>query len=146
MTLSQHQFREILPEPYFHGTTPEAAEEISQHGFSTATQRNGSSAGRGVYLHDQDRQTRQYGPVTVAAEVPDHVEIHPNPYADHEIVSRASELASTRGGELHDHITTALQEQGYGGHRDPDDRATIIHDPKNVEYLTHYNYDEAYPR
>lgn len=125
-------------DPYFHGTSPKAAEGISQHGFSLAQQANGRSGGDGVYLHDHERQTRQYGPTTVAATLAPHLRIHGNPYNDEQAINMASQYKEEEGGEIFDHMPHVLHQFGYHGHRDPDDKSTLVYDPKNVHYLTHH--------
>jgi len=126
---------------YYHGTTPQAADKIAEHGFSLEHEANGRSTGHGVYLHDKAYRTAQYGPTTVAAELDDHLRIHQNPYNDPTAIHLADSIAAP-GRSAVDHLPDALHLLGYHGHRDPDDHSTVVYDPKNVHYLTHYDPKE----
>lgn len=134
MTASEH-----LNDVQFHGTTPHAAEAIAREGFRTDVgSRHGQYSGRGVYLHPNDRVAAAHGPVTVAAQIDDRAEIHPNPYADPDVHELLGRMHAERGGETHDNLSQAVSSLGFHGHHDPDDGSTVIYDPKHVHYLTHY--------
>lgn len=126
-----------LSDVQFHGTTPEAAESISKDGFKVG---QGSSAGRGVYLHDYEHRVKDYGSTVVAAEVSvGDYSVHPNPWADSEVRDKARSMGHTSHEALTDHLHEILPELGYHAHRDPDDHATVVYDPSRVHYLTHYD-------
>lgn len=122
---------------FYHGTTPEAAEQIKAGGFSLSSQRNGRSGGAGVYLHDSPSPTRQYGPTTIEARLRDGLRIHENPYADPQTVSTAHNWAEEDGSDPAEHLPKVLNLLGYHGYRDPDDHSTVVFDPSNVEYRRH---------
>lgn len=124
---------------YYHGTDHASAEKIAEHGFSLDHQANGRSSGDGIYLHHNDRHVRQYGPATVAVELDDHLKIHENPFQDEQAMKLSSALARGSGGDFTDHLPRVLHHLGYHGHHDPDDNSTVVYDPKNVHYLTHYD-------
>lgn len=144
---------------YYHGTTEKAARKIAKKGFDTenhAGSANGTSAGRGVYLTNNPRKAAEFGPVVLRVGVPDHLDIHPQPYRDQDIFERqmatmqsVRDLAN-RGGtdpdpeytervarKIADHqFSDHVAAEGYQGHADPDDRGTIvIHQGRNAHFL-----------
>lgn len=124
--------------PFFHGTTPENAESISQIGFAYGASRNGQSAGEGVYLHKLPSKVREYGDATVTAMLSrNNLEIHHNPWNDRALYSEADRRAQRYGGDTSHHISQVAHEMGYHGHQDPDDGAVVVYNPDHVSYLTH---------
>lgn len=109
----------------FHGTSRENAQKISEQGFKHGTeQSHGHTSGKGFYFHEHPHQAAQYGDhvVVVQADVPDF-SIHHNPWADPDVD--------------HDRVSESLQEQGFHGHSDPDDKAVVLYHPHEIHYLTH---------
>ena len=141
---------------FFHATSHQAAESISRGGFRLPSRpeefTNGSSSGRGIYLHHQEHIAGAYGDHIVAAQIaqaprsraPFYGEtIHSHPYEDEDVAHAVHERQRVLGGQFEDHLPAVLTEKGYRGHQDPDDHATVVYNPQHVQYLTHYKRGDA---
>lgn len=107
----------------YHGTTKEAAESISRTGFHLDNTTNGRTSGHGVYLTKSKAEAHSYGTHVVEAKVLAH-NLHDDPWNDESV------------GHVHpDHVSAALEAQGWHGHIDTDDNAHVVYNPAHVHVV-----------
>lgn len=111
------------PNVVYHGTTPENAESIAQHGFDNSKIGSHHRAEtEGHYFAATPEQALEYGPSVVSAEL--NAEIHPAPFHDGYVTDHYY-----KGESLRDSVDKA----GWGGFED-EDGAIVVLNGRNAHF------------
>lgn len=131
---------------YFHGTSHENAESIARGGFHLENETHGRHSGEGVYIHKDPLVAAQHGQAVVAVKLARGTRIPTatdRMWANHRAYFPGSRFMKDDGSG-DDPVTRVLKEEGFHGHRDPDDGSVIVHDPAKVKYVNHYARPEGF--
>lgn len=124
----------------FHGTSPEAADSIQRDGFQVgAPERNGSSAGSGVYLTRDPDEAATFGPEVLAVHL-GKTKIDRDAYYDamNERISSKTDISADTA------MKRVLRRSGAHAFTDPDDPHTIVVDPQHLKVHGRRNLSQQF--
>ena len=123
----------------FHGTSPESAEAIEREGFKVgAPERNGVSAGSGVYLTKDPQEAATFGPEVLAVHL-GKTKIDRDAY----YAAMNARIRSRTDLSMDEAMSRVLRDSESHAFTDPDEPHTIVVDPQHLKVHGRRNLSDA---